>query len=163
MEKHGVSKAGWRFRWTNAKKELGSAGIRTERHHRTRKVVSEDKSIALSRHLVRLNDEAEVRDTILHEIAHALAGIEHGHDAVWQAVCRKIGAKPNRIADQEVNVVEPRYRLMCGCCDRILARRHQRMTAERIQRTICTACGKPSLGKLYLYDRLTEEQAPLIT
>ena len=31
------------------------------------------KEISLSRHLVELNDEAEVRETILHEIAHALA------------------------------------------------------------------------------------------
>ena len=31
------------------------------------------KQISLSRYLVELNDEEEVRDTILHEIAHALA------------------------------------------------------------------------------------------
>ena len=37
------------------------------------------KEISLSRHLVELNDEAEVRDTILHEIAHALgAGLGMG-------------------------------------------------------------------------------------
>ena len=37
------------------------------------------KEISLSRHLVQLNSEAEVRDTILHEIAHALAPRGAGH------------------------------------------------------------------------------------
>lgn len=39
----------------------------------------------------------ELRDTILHEIAHAIAGIKAGHGPVWRAVARKIGAKPQRV------------------------------------------------------------------
>ena len=33
----------------------------------------------------------EIVDTILHEIAHAIVGSKHGHDAVWKAVARRIG------------------------------------------------------------------------
>jgi len=33
-----------------------------------------------------------VRDTLLHEIAHALVGTAHGHDEVWKAKCLEIGA-----------------------------------------------------------------------
>ncbi|HQK32467.1 MAG TPA: SprT-like domain-containing protein, partial [Phycicoccus sp.] len=36
------------------------------------------RQIGLSRPLTELHSEAEVRDTILHEIAHALVGPEHG-------------------------------------------------------------------------------------
>jgi hypothetical protein len=37
------------------------------------------KLITLSRQLIELNDQARVLDTILHEIAHALAGPKTGH------------------------------------------------------------------------------------
>jgi predicted SprT family Zn-dependent metalloprotease len=42
--------------------------------------------------------EAEITDTLLHEIAHALVGPRHGHDLVWQAKCIEIGARPKRLA-----------------------------------------------------------------
>ena len=41
------------------------------------------------------NEEA-IKDTVLHEIAHAIAGGIHHHDRVWVACCNKIGAKPDR-------------------------------------------------------------------
>jgi predicted SprT family Zn-dependent metalloprotease len=53
------------------------------------------KLISLSRKLVLLNSEAEVRDTILHEIAHALTPGD-GHGKAWKAMCIRIGAKPVR-------------------------------------------------------------------
>lgn len=61
------------------------------------------KEISLSRTLVSLNSEKEVLDTILHEIAHALAvtetGENCGHDERWKAICRRIGARPERCYD----------------------------------------------------------------
>jgi len=35
----------------------------------------------------------EMKDTVLHEIAHVLAGLQAGHGPKWRAACRKIGAK----------------------------------------------------------------------
>ena len=49
------------------------------------------REIGLSAPLTRLHSDTEVRDTILHEIAHALVGPSHGHDAVWQAKARELG------------------------------------------------------------------------
>ena len=52
--------------------------------------------ITLSRHLMGLYDEAEVRETILHEIAHARVGASHGHDAVWRVEAQRIGSTGRR-------------------------------------------------------------------
>lgn len=49
------------------------------------------KVLGLSAPLTMLHDGDEVRDTILHEIAHALVGPRHGHDETWRAVAREIG------------------------------------------------------------------------
>jgi len=47
-------------------------------------------SIELSEALTELSDEADVKDTILHEIAHALTKGHH-HDWVWQRKAKEIG------------------------------------------------------------------------
>jgi hypothetical protein len=54
------------------------------------------REIGLSRVLTVLHGEAEVRDTLLHEIAHALVGPEHGHDAVWRRTAVAIGSSGRR-------------------------------------------------------------------
>ena len=42
---------------------------------------------------------AQAMDTLYHEVAHALAGHEHGHGPAWKAWCVKLGADPKRLAD----------------------------------------------------------------
>ena len=34
---------------------------------------------------------SDIRDTLLHEIAHAIVGLGHRHDAVWQTAAWRIG------------------------------------------------------------------------
>jgi hypothetical protein len=43
-----------------------------------------------------VHSDDDVRDTILHEIAHALVGPRHGHDATWAARARAIGCSGQR-------------------------------------------------------------------
>lgn len=94
MQQHGLT--GWRFGWDRAKRRFGCCW-------------TQERRITLSRPLVRLNSESEVRDTILHEIAHAL--VPGGHTAAWRRKCLEIGAKPDRCFDRaDVQVPEIKYR-----------------------------------------------------
>lgn len=55
-------------------------------------------TIELSQLFVRTHDEEHVMNTILHEIAHALAGARAGHGERWKRTARSIGLKnPQRL------------------------------------------------------------------
>jgi len=94
---------GWTFVWGRGKRTLGTCNYAA-------------RTITLSRPFAQLNAEAEVLDTILHEIAHALTpGAKHG--AAWKAACVRLGARPNRTASLQQVVVPPsKYALVCPCC-----------------------------------------------
>lgn len=77
MLDHQIQAAGWRFRFDNAPRRFGYCDYRR-------------KLISLSRPLILLNDEARVRNTILHEIAHVLVP-GHNHDAIWRRKALEIG------------------------------------------------------------------------
>ena len=77
---------GWGFVWDNRKRALGSCQYDT-------------KSIRMSKAFVNGGlSVAEVKDTVLHEVAHALVGPGNGHNAVWKAKAQEIGAKSNATA-----------------------------------------------------------------
>jgi predicted SprT family Zn-dependent metalloprotease len=104
MELHGIKQKGWKFQFDRSVRRFGLC-----RHGR--------QTISLSKHLAQLNDEAEVEDTILHEIAHALVGPGNGHNAVWKAMCVKIGAKPKRCYDSStVKAPKAKYLMICPKC-----------------------------------------------
>lgn len=81
MAIHGLD--GWTFQFDTAVKRFGCC-------HYSRRLIT------LSRRLVELNDSATVELTMLHEIAHALVGGWHGHDAVWKRKARELGHSGNR-------------------------------------------------------------------
>ena len=56
---------------------------------------------------------AEIADTVLHEIAHAIVGPAHHHDAVWRAKAREIGCSGERTHDVQHTVA--RWVGECGC------------------------------------------------
>lgn len=73
------------------------------------------QKISLSEPLVELNDEATVRNTILHEIAHAKAGMAAGHGYAWKQIARSIGADPERECGEGVKVAAGKYQATCAC------------------------------------------------
>ncbi|MDU0347562.1 SprT-like domain-containing protein [Actinomyces sp. MRS3W] len=94
MEEHGVGT--WSVSFDRARRRAGQTD-----HTRRR--------ITLSRQLMALYDEAEVRETVLHEIAHARVGAAHGHDAVWRAEALRIGASGKRLVDSQAPRVRGRW------------------------------------------------------
>lgn len=98
MNLHGLSD--WTFQWDRRKKGFGFCRPST-------------KTISLSANLVSLNEEKEVVDTILHEIAHALDWVRNrkmGHDWSWKKICIEIGAKPEQyFTEKTVTMDKPLY------------------------------------------------------
>lgn len=78
--------------------------------------------ITLSKALVELNDEINVMDTILHEIAHALVSSRHGHDRVWRQKALAIGCNGKRCYGQEVVKPASRYMAKCDSCGFVYTR-----------------------------------------
>ena len=89
MDQHGLD--AWTFAFLEAERRLGDC-------HFQERVIRIGRAHALDA------SEAEIRDTILHEIAHALAGPEARHGAQWKAIATRIGATPR------ANVYERRGR-----------------------------------------------------
>ena len=86
LERHlntGAPATWWRFRFETAMCRAGICRYTT-------------RTIALSVSYVLRAPWDDIRDTLLHEIAHAIVGPGHVHDAVWQTTARRIGctAKP---------------------------------------------------------------------
>ncbi|QJD50378.1 SprT-like protease [Mycobacterium phage MarkPhew] len=57
------------------------------------------KTIGLSKPLMAQRSYDDTMQTITHEIAHALVGHAHGHDAVWAAKHRSLGGNGKRCFD----------------------------------------------------------------
>ena len=79
---------------------------------------------------------AEIEDTVLHEIAHAIVGPRHNHDAVWKAKAREIGCAGERC--HRVQHSTPKWIGECGCGQQWFRQTLQR----RIMRNrACAKCG----------------------
>jgi predicted SprT family Zn-dependent metalloprotease len=117
----------WTFAFDSAKRRAGACDYTRRR-------------ITVSRYLAAKWDEEEVRQTLLHEIAHALAGHAAAHGPKWRSVARGLGYTGKRlhdgpIADERAAWVgtcaaghvhyrfrRPQSALSCGLCARGFSR-----------------------------------------
>jgi predicted SprT family Zn-dependent metalloprotease len=76
------------------------------------------KVIVLSAAFVTLNTDDVVRDIVLHELAHALVGPGHGHDATWKAKAVELGANPDRVCTAAV-MPPGDWQATCASCNRV--------------------------------------------
>lgn len=93
----------WSFKFDSASRRFGCCNYKT-------------KTISISRALTSLNDEATVRNTILHEVAHALAGREHGHNSTWKSLAWVLGCDGNRTYSNSVIRPKVQWKATCPTC-----------------------------------------------
>lgn len=113
----------WSFGFDNAKTRAGLCNY-TNKH------------ISVSKYLAARYEDDEIHQVLLHEIAHAIAGVRSGHGARWKAVAAGLGYEGKRlhsgaIADelapwvgrcpaghQHYRYRQPTRALACGRCSR---------------------------------------------
>ena len=120
MHTHGLT--GWKLTFDHARRRAGMCDYNR-------------KTISLSRHYVRYAEPEHIEDTILHEIAHALVGPHHGHDAVWRQKAREIGCSATRCHTLDFSA--ERWVMKCpeGC---FAVKRHRRKKG-----LVCASCKTP--------------------
>jgi predicted SprT family Zn-dependent metalloprotease len=79
---HGLA-GSWHFDWDRATTRLGQCDHRRKR-------------ITVSKHLTQKATDDDVEQVLLHEIAHALAGVSEGHGAKWRSLSQAIGYRGGR-------------------------------------------------------------------
>lgn len=137
MKQHIPNATDWTFKFNNAKNILGEC-------------ICGRKIIKLSRFYVQNADESEVKRTILHEIAHALAGHKAGHGYLWRVMARQVGienpSRTARVNNQFVQAVqqEANYSIKCPNCGPI-AYAHRMGTKMRYSSYRCQKCGTTGL------------------
>lgn len=113
MFAHGLTSNGWKFKWDRA---LRRNGLCNYTH----------KTISLSKPLAEIKSEAEVRNTILHEIAHALVGPGHGHNYIWRRKHLSLGGNGQRCGVSPPEVKEmARYIVQCSVTGQEMGRIHR--------------------------------------
>lgn len=131
METHKLT--GFSFGFDRSKDRFGRCNYRS-------------RTITLSKYLVSLNDESEVKDTILHEIAHALVPIGSHHNRVWKAKAKEIGARPERCGSERVIRPSGRYVAVCSHCKKVYNMH------RRLQRQYSCTCGGKKFNTNFLLE-----------
>lgn len=142
MMQHGLTPLGWRPAWFRSARCFGRCSYYS-------------KQIMLSKPLVELNGIEEVRNTILHEIAHALTK-GAGHGPAWKAMCVRIGARPERCYKAE-RVVQPKmaWTSKCPACN--WSRQAQR-PSRRV--SSCPACSGGRFNPSFMLVWTRNEELP---
>lgn len=116
--------AGWAVRFDNAKRRLGVCRYKP-------------RVVGYSRHFLRVATVEQVRQTCLHEVAHALTPGHH-HDRVWLRVARQMGYTGGRTCC-DVPQAPGRWQATCPGCGRTA---HRYRSPKRLEGWHCKKCGR---------------------
>ncbi|MGW8564820.1 SprT-like domain-containing protein [Isoptericola sp. NPDC055881] len=129
MDQHGLHD--WAFAWDRAVRRAGATRWKS-------------RTISLSKPLMLRFPREDARDTVLHEVAHALVGHRHGHDATWKAKAAEIGARPQRCFDASIAQVDGDW---TGTCPR--GHTHSRHRAPKHAVVSCGLCAPKKFDRRY--------------
>ena len=102
LRKHGLH--GWTFGLAGTGRRLGACKYRLRR-------------IEIAEYYARNSPPETVLDTLLHELAHALAGPAAKHGPAWKAVALRLGATPRACESSHQAVVKPGdWQASCPSC-----------------------------------------------
>ena len=97
----------WQLKFSKSKRSLGYCDCRK-------------KVIYLSDAYMKTNELAVMKDTLLHEIAHAIQYINYGrtdHGNEWKKIAADVGCKPERCASaDQISVPRGKYVAVCPSC-----------------------------------------------
>ena len=113
----------WSFAFDSAKKRLGACKWETN-------------EISLSRYFVDLHSLDEIRQVLLHEIAHALSGPKAGHNKKWKDTATRIGYRHEKISGEEIGNATARF--VGTCPSGHTAYRHRKPKTE----LSCSRCAR---------------------
>lgn len=138
IKKHGLKN--WTYSTNSRKRTLGLC-------------FSHEKRIELSVYFIEHNTPAVVKETILHEIAHALVGSKHGHSAIWMEMAAHLGCQPRRKNPKAV-MPPGAWQATCGGCGQLFSKHRK---PKYISGSSCRLCG-PKLGLLrYIKTELVQK------
>lgn len=133
MFQHGLIQTGWKFEFRNQLTPVAHCDYYK-------------KTIRYCVH--RLNREDEhIRNTILHEIAHALVGpYVKSHGKEWKAKARSIGCTGDRCTGDahNIDISRANYRMYCPVCNKEWLMNRRPIMSGRYH----TQCGKEAKLKL---------------
>ena len=108
MAKHGL--LGWTFAFADTKRRLGVCKYRSKR-------------IEIAEYYALNSPQESVLDTLLHEIAHAIAGPAARHGPAWKAVAVRLGATPRACDNSDTITMQPGdWQATCSACKKIIHR-----------------------------------------
>ena len=115
-----------------------------------------------------LDEPEQLHKTALHEYAHAaaalLTGRRHGHDAVWKAICLRIGCAPERLSEpcaaarrraeeyEKDRAGAPVWLVICRGCGAVSRYRRRGKVVQLLQQhpttsaCVCRQCGGRSFA-----------------
>ena len=123
LSKHGLHEKGWRFSFDRAKSRAGSCKFLK-------------RNITLAKKYAEQENLKEIENTILHEIAHALVGPQHGHRQIWKQKALEIGCNAERC--HHVVFSKPQYKLTCK--NRCFEVFRYRVNHSFLKSRICSKC-----------------------
>lgn len=105
------------------------------------------KRISMSRKVLEAMTMEQFMNTLHHEIAHALVGPGHGHDAVWRDMHYTLGGNGRRCSQVDTSHIVPKW---LGTCPNGHTISRHRLT-KRAKNGSCPKCS-PVFNEAYKFE-----------